>query len=588
MFASLLRIGELVERRKGKGGLNVQKVKKVRGREECLGVVVFDNLKREVRLERRALTADAEEKYAYIGNASANRPQDRLTTNGLHYILGFDRKKKLLARKKFAVRTVAEMLHGTRAGDLLEEVLSWYSPESYADKLAGLDWNCSLYTVAVVDRSGELVEVATLKEYRDMLLRPGETVEGRCQFCGSDRVLKNPDYPDGTLLKIFVVDKMGFLPGLDRSEAVRAHSVCPECRRKLVAGDSYVEQNLVARVGPVNIYIIPDMPEDQTEEFLWRLRPDDEGWIIEGLNMVKERERDVQEIAEYSGIDPRLTLVAGRREQAKFRVWRVIPEVRYMRFVEVYRAFMKAASAVGLSRERYPVFSAMYSALPVGETEGDYRVFIEFLEAVIQGNPLDEGYVYRTFLSKLRCLRYGTCSGLMNESLEEMAMEQETLIYMMRDLGVMGSPAGGERQPAAEDDVLAQAERLGLNGGLKGLFLLGVLTAYVGKEQHEKGDSKKSILDKIDFEGMDYGDLIAFSNRLLEALRDYGQLNSYTESLFASALELIKGDAGSLGNPQVNTFHLLLGYSYMTRRFIEHGARAREAPAEEGAGGNIY
>lgn len=125
-------------------------------------------------------------------------------------------------------------------------------------------------------------------------------------------------------------------------------------------------------------------------------------------------------------------------------------------------------------------------------------------------------------------------------------------------------------------DPISYAKNLGLNEGLIGVFLLGVLTAYVGTAQYKKGDEKKAILNKIDFEGMDTNDIIVYSNRLFESLKNYKLLNSYVERLFYDATSRIVSGNKDLSDPQQNVFYLLLGYSYQTYQAINNKIEVNE------------
>jgi len=188
--------------------------------------------------------------------------------------------------------------------------------------------------------------------------------------------------------------------------------------------------------------------------------------------------------------------------------------------------------------------------------------------------PLSKSYVYSVFLRSLRCNRYKTCvnSNTNTKDLECVSLLAETYIYAMAKLNVMDINVKYEEA----SDPISYAKNLGLNEGLIGVFLLGVLTAYVGTAQYKKGDEKKAILNKIDFEGMDTNDIIVYSNRLFESLKNYKLLNSYVERLFYDATSRIVSGNKDLSDPQQNVFYLLLGYSYQTYQAINNKIEVNE------------
>ena len=567
MFYSLLRIGEAV--RKGTEEDVFVKLPK----EGDLCTIIFDSDAKRVKCDRKRLGAFDHIEYAYKGEPSARKPQTSATTVHPEYILGFypTGKKKKLTKEKFAPAVISERLGDSETGQLLKRVLAWYDPEKYKEQILNeCEFDCAAYTIGVIE-GGNLFTIAKMEDYRKLLTIDGEVEDGICQFCGRRGVLKNPNYPDGTLLKIFVVDKKGFLPGLDASAASIAHSVCPECRRKLVLGDRYVEDNLKVSVRGVNIYVIPDMSVNAGLDYLNKFEVNNEGYIFDRLKQLYISERTAEDIAESVGQYARLTFVIGNREQAKFRVRRVIPEVRYLRLIEIFKAFIRAEGTVFKSLKRIS-FKELYDVLPMEKTGAgsDPKFFIEFFDSMLTGTPLEKSYVYSTFLKSIRCHRFGTCANgyTLKYSFEQLVLLEETYIYAMALLKIMSLSVKEQKG----GDLLGFADSIGLSEGLKGVFLLGVLTAYVGYEQYKKGDEKKAVLDKIDYEGMDYHDIVTFSTRLFESLRDYNILSYETEKLYYEAISRIKSGSKDLSDPQENVFHLLLGYSYKTYEIMTHRA----------------
>ncbi|BCU70081.1 TM1802 family CRISPR-associated protein [Stygiolobus caldivivus] len=578
MFKSLLRIGEIT----GSGSSTKLPIVKVRTKGEgLLCFVVFDNAEKKVYVEKEKLGEDDEEKYAFIDDAKGQKPQDRLTTKHLEYILGFKEGGEKVKGNKFALEVVRDKLKGGKTRQLLDEVLSWYPSEAEVD-IKDDDWECTLYTVRVKTKDGKAIDLATLDDYRRSLTDYGETVKGKCQFCGSDQVLADPAYPGGKMLKVFITDKKGFLSQF--GDVVQSHTICPSCKYKLEMGLNYVESKLTTNIGKLNVSIVPDLPPDADAGKLSVIEVSREGYILKGLEQLVRGERDAEEVLQEMVADVRLDLVFGESQQNKFKLWRVIPEVGVPRLVRVVKLMNSAKSKVDVTPDGGKLglgdvsFNTLYGVLPVRDVGGkvDPKVFLEFLEAILLGNPVDKNYVYSSFLSVIRCKRYDTCTNsLTSFTLEDLVLYQEIFIYVMKELGIMEANTSQAPDQVVKD-VSSYADSLGLKGGLKGLFLLGVLTAHVGRAQYNKGDQKKAILDKIDFEGMDYDDVVAYANRLMESLRDYKLLNSYTELLYSEALSLIKSNRGDLSDTQSNVFHILLGYSYQTKVFILSKAQKEE------------
>jgi CRISPR-associated protein Csh1 len=121
-----------------------------------------------------------------------------------------------------------------------------------------------------------------------------------------------------------------------------------------------------------------------------------------------------------------------------------------------------------------------------------------------------------------------------------------------------------------DKDIADFCNEQGYSDWQTGLFLLGVLVGRIGVEQFKKGDKKKSILDKIDFDGMAPEKVKWLTNVVLEGLRNY-RILEFNEAIYAQAKKLIDKNIDNLKNPLDNTFYVLSGYAYSTLRAITGG-----------------
>jgi len=593
MFDSLLRIGEIVG-----GGIPTMDIRKTKGKED-LCLVVFDCNARNVRLERRKVTNSTAREWMWVGNRlkGGNESMIFATTDELSYILGFDRDGELVRRHKFALHNIDKYLKETKLGRAAKEILAWYRPEKFKSMKNDYDWDCALYSIkAVCPSLGEvsLADEDVRREYEEFLnnyyilgkefLKKGRSaiLDGvRCQFCGRFGVLPRPQYSPGSLLKVFSVDKKGFSSGISDSYEswTRAHAVCPSCFMKLGAGADYVEKKLRTQVGRLDVYIVPALPPGVGRNELEKLEAKGEGWILGGLRAIEQAERDVEEAAEYWEYLTQLTLVFGRRSNSKFEVQLIVHDVGVPRLVEVIRRAKRIYVGMGLDRLigadggiNLDLVS-LYAIMPLRETkEGvDAGPFLEAVDALLQGYAVDRRLLMHRILRQLRCIRYGTCENGRTRRMfgGDFGLERATALAA-GFIRLLDQQEPVERsEPQVLEDPARYAEAVIEEDGFKGAFLLGALTAYVANEQWRKsGRRNKPILDRIDYEGMSYSDLQAYAVRLLESLKDHGQLSAHTEELYARALRYLNSGRERLSNPEENVFYLLFGYSYQTLMFI--------------------
>jgi CRISPR-associated protein Csh1 len=105
----------------------------------------------------------------------------------------------------------------------------------------------------------------------------------------------------------------------------------------------------------------------------------------------------------------------------------------------------------------------------------------------------------------------------------------------------------------------------------KALFLLGLLVGKIGIEQRKRGDEKKAVLNKINFEGMPAERVKLLSVHVLEGLRNYRALDSRSEAIYAYMKMMMDRNLEALQNPIDNVFYILSGYAYATLQAITSG-----------------
>jgi len=586
MFLSLKRIGELWSK---EVKLPIDEIDLNGKGPFTLRLVIFDNDKKEVRFEDYEMTDKTVYDWNYIGNSKGQESMDKLTTNELRYILGFKKNGEVEEDSKQILKKAQAI---PKVGKILEEVSRWYSPEEWKNKVDKKMFDAKLFSIVVI-KGGERMELAKFKEYEDYLLsqkkekkKGTEKVKGiKCQICGENDAMDNPRYPGGTLLKVYITDKKGFISGIsDSVEArLRTYAVCNNCRNLMVLGSSFVKNKMRANIGKLSVYVVPTLSESAPENILSRIKVEGKGWIVSFKN-IEKAEEEIKDEAEYSDWIYSVSLVWASIQQSKFAVTKVMYDVSVPRLLEIKRVSRRVEEELSIKALTGQVLDivSLYSVSPVKESSNRPMAtqFLDMLSSLMEGYPIDENYVYSSFLQELRCIRTGTCQNFLSKrlSLEEASLLATGFIKVFKTLSIMGTNQMVEETKSS--DPLEYAKKLGLAKGQTGLFLLGVVTSSVGLEQYKKGDKKKAILNKIDFEGMDLSDVKIYASRLMEYLRYYDVLRS-NEKLMGDALSMINEDPSSLSSPQENVFWILSGYSWQTRNMIVKGDIKEEGEENE-------
>lgn len=617
MFGALKEIGEValsggefeVERIKGKGTL--------------LAKVIFDL--DAVRLDCDcSIKCDSEraKEYLWVGNAVGQRPQLVLTTDKPQYLL--DPSKS----SKWAIGRIIDEIDGKKLEDsdikrlqlILREIKEKNFPygenriqefETLLAKKGCRPLDIALYTVCVL-KNGEIIDLVKMSGYKKFLyyvLYATESedypiMKGRCHICGVEReVLTNPAYPEGTPLCIYNVDKSGFLSNLDRKpeNLLKAHVVCPECKMKLRLGLNFVERNLVATIGEkasvkLNVFLIPKIigPNLSYEQLkIISSKMKDAFNAVKAYKSFEKVERIMEDLADFvssSGASPIyfLNLLFGYRVSSHFSFQYLIQNVPVTRVIELAN-LMRAASNEAASffkekgEERWSIgFEDIYLIFPLKKIQKmvDWKPLVELFNSMLNGASYPRENIISGAVLFAKIHRYGVQGGYHLEPPKKDAeialcrgiFKYNLLLKILMEIGSIEmetETTGICRIPDEEIERLFSLMKYA--EWQKALFLLGLLVGKIGIEQRKKGDEKKAVLNKINFEGMPLERVKLLAMQVLEGLRNYRALDNRNEAIYAYMKMMMDKNLEALQNPIDNVFYILSGYAYATLQAITSG-----------------
>jgi CRISPR-associated protein Csh1 len=608
---------------------NIIKYPNVReGEERYLVRVVFDLDEKKVTADPRKYQRELAKEYLWVGNTfrAAREKAARLTTDNLKKYLmestdngEADKtqwrfvKENLISNTLALVQMFRQKGLSTSKIDELGKILS--ELEGTFIKGGGsvvfenfekhLERQAVLYTVCV-RKSGKLIELAKHEGYRDFLRlvigMPGDVREGTCHVCGlTKQVLPDPALPSGSLLKVWTKDKKGFIAGLSDSDEARIRSfvMCIECRDEILSGWGYVKEKLnlpIARAS-FNAYLIPAVQGEFTKDILDKLSSQvknafDAVVSYDGLLNFEKALKDISEMifkeSWYS-----VSVVFGKPESAHFKLLSLIQDVPITDLHKLREQINKISNDActffgGDRRVWYLGFSDIYRLLPLRKgrrgSELDWQQLVELFSSMLSLSPYPRCRLIKCAVLLAKVYRFQLFDIYSNilkpkarESDRELCRALLKFNYLFKLLEVMGvvgraESEVGEGVPITEwesDERLRKIgewfREIGYSGLQQGLFLLGYLVGEVGKAQYDKRDEKKSILNKIDFNGMKAEKVITLSNQILKSLRDYRLLNASNERIYYHAKKLLEKHLSELRvNPVENAFYLLSGYAFST------------------------
>ncbi len=617
MFEALKEIGEAVL---SAGGCEFR-IERIKGKGTLLAKVIFnlDNGRLECDCNFRC-TGKVAEEYLWIGNARGQKPQLVLTTDNPKYLLDSSNFNK------WAIGQIINAFDGKfsdtdviRLISLLKEInLKFFSAKkSYVEDLDALlgeeRKNVALYT-ACVKKDEKIIDLSKEPGYRKLLYyvtyatgsEEYPVMRGICHICGEEKdVLTNPSYREGTLLSIYNLDKAGFMPHLNRrpEATVKAHAVCVDCKRKLLLGLGFVEQKLTASIGTstgqpgkLTVFLIPKLLGVQRIH----MAPDsiaqkiNEAYgAVNAYKSLEDVERRMESVMEFEGTyGCFLNILFGYGESSHFHFQHLIQDVPVMRLLELSHMMARISNEAAELFMEFPEakdwsigFEGIFSIFPLSVRKNkvvEWKPLVELFDSLLKGTSYSKGNIVSNAVLFAKIHRYGTYGGYNFRQPPKNAEEgllcrgllrYNLLLKLLKEAGVIEM----ERESISNSFEIPDKNietfflKMGYVEWQKALFLLGVLVGKIGIEQYKRGDGKKAVLNKINFEGMPAERVKLLANYVLEGLRNYRVLDDRNEAIYACMKAMLDRNIESLRNPIDNVFYILSGYAYTTLQAIKGG-----------------
>ncbi|MDW8024201.1 MAG: type I-B CRISPR-associated protein Cas8b/Csh1, partial [Nitrososphaerota archaeon] len=400
------------------------------------------------------------------------------------------------------------------------------------------------------------------------------------------------------------LDKAGFMPELSRSPwaTMKAHAVCIDCKRKMLLGLGFVEQKLTFSIGAstkqpgkLRVFLIPKilgtklMPETLDGIASEGNKAFGAVSVYKNLEEVEKIMEDMMELDSMYGFSSTyfLNVLFGYGESSHFHFQHLIQDVPVMRLIELSRIMTRISNEVASlfmeKGDNWSIgFEDIFSIFPLGVREGkvmNWKPLVELFESLLRGTAYPKDNIISNAVLFASIHRHGTYKGYNirqpPKKTEEVQLcggllKYNMLLKLLKEVGAIRleqeSRVGIFEIP--DKDVEDFFSKMNYVEWQKALFLLGVLVGKIGIEQYKKGDSKKAVLNKINFEGMSAERVKLLANYVLEGLRNYRVLDGRNEAIYACMKAMLDRNLELLRNPIDNVFYILSGYAYATLQAI--------------------
>ena len=598
MIKAIVQIGDMIKR-----GI-LQKFAVEKGTNLISLNFKTDSVGIEVKIDRE-LTSEYLAKTGYMGvqrgsgkEYSVIFPEDKLQYIGL---------KKPVSRTKFSLWNIKEELEKNKeqmslAGkiEFIISVFYDYQGEKYHLKqsdaifkeIKSISGDAPYYIQICIDGN------PLWKYYKHR--SAGETIKSsvRCLACGKDKVLKEFDTNQLKFLKFFGKDKLGFFPDFSSEYQWKVLPLCPDCAESVVLADTFLKESgfNIKIAGQLNLLIIPDIPGWQNFSQTFIKRTFDKlieatnvlaGWSkLSQFDVYVERIFHTDEISIHIAIN-----VYDGKTLKIYSSMDSIPPSRIRRLAMALKnasIFFSDHINVSLSLK---VLYRLLSGKAFTESKKTPLLkekFAELFKALLSGDEFPDLNLIKPGLELARW----QCE---NEDVVKWSSEWirtikviEGFLLVKRIMAGSEFNGGGENMSSVLEEAKRHVSDLPIykeeTGKIReGLFFLGYIIAQIASKQREKG-LKDTILDKLQFRGMNKDQVMRLYNQVFDYMRIYDLQRFSENSEILGRITLIFDRSFSKWNlsPEETVYFILSGYAFLTSKLISKGKeKAKKEEAHE-------
>jgi len=419
-----------------------------------------------------------------------------------------------------------------------------------------------------------------------------DTIEGTCHLCGENKKITS----DTTRFwfKFYMTDKLGFSSNfLGDKGFIKNYALCKNCYEKIIVAEAFIRNNLSSYLSGYSVYIIPSLHlgssipvkkiEGWAEYFKGKFN------AISRLKDWHEFQKKLEDYFEYQELQDyfMLNFLFAEKKQSAFKVHQLIQDVPPSRLDELLIKNAEindlAAEVFEGSRDWYLSLEKMFYLFPMSKTKEKRSKFIlQLYNSLFTGLPVSYTVIIKQFVKRIYEMRF-------EKNYDDFAfcwniLHQGLLLYYLKQLELLkGGNFMGinlDEFPLSEN-IKKFLKESQYSEQMLSLFLLGCTIGKIGKVQHDKGDKKKSILNKINFLGMDLNKILRLFNEVYEKMRQYKVLSSEAEKVYGLS-KLLFDKCKNTWNltPQENVFYILSGYAFTTYKVITSSKQKEETKEE--------
>lgn len=378
--------------------------------------------------------------------------------------------------------------------------------------------------------------------------------------------------------RMFILDKINYSSDFGGKKSYnKNYQLSEDSLMLLERGSDYILQNLTTNIADVPHALIPEFLSSKkiTRDRLKSILSDTDLLFnsskFEALDtFLGKRTQDDTYWLNFLAIDSNGNY---------FKAGNLIKDVSQFHFITLTRTLSESGKLLSAwLGTKYPFnLNSMYRLIPVRKDNQNINQALILFGAVLEQRKVELEKLYTHFTELILCHWYERYKSFTNvrskyENFDYAAKDAVygymAFIYSLKQLNLIKNLSVMDKEKPTVDiarDLEAFFDAMQYTHAQKALFYLGQALTQVGLAQEKKGN-KKTVLNKVNFNGMDKRSIYRLSTDLFEKGTQYNQDNN------KPLLEKIKWNLAKFNrgfdfntwnmNPQEALFFLLSGYTF--------------------------
>jgi CRISPR-associated protein Csh1 len=389
-----------------------------------------------------------------------------------------------------------------------------------------------------------------------------------------------------SLNKMFVEETKNYASNFNKNRFRFNYQVSKNNQEKLDYASAFLlnENGLRARIANIDHVIIPQFLE--SDDIDLELTLEQIKFKSDLLFSFKAFDHFVKDIEDEVPDIFWLNFVAYESDGNYFKSTETIKDVSSFHFQKIIQSFsdvhwqLKEESFLDWNNimsefgqeGRFFNFNSVYSLIPLRKEKEKKNKALDLFKSIFENRPVKKQTLFEYFCELMLCHyfeRYNSYTNIpksskdyLKKSIRDSVFKYHAFIQVLKKLKLIDMNEETNLVPDEKVNKYDQAirdffDKMQLNGHQQAMFYLGRMLNSV--EFIQKG-KKKTVIDKVNFNGMDRDDIQRLRISLIEKAKQYGKVGKivFTDSKFG---ELFDFNSWKM-DPQEAVFFLLTGYSF--------------------------